>query len=136
MTPEARTIADAADAVLAAILPQAERMQAEYLAQHGRYWQGLWTQDDPPADGEQAHPDASRHPSDQLESWLDTGAASLFPSQMRVRMAVDTYAGTLGQGWVLQVQFEFDGRLYARAIGFGPEARSQDWVDVTPGAVL
>lgn len=133
MRTEAQAIADAADANLLTRLPAAEQMQEAYFAANGRYWQGLWSQPKPPADGEIAAPVLDTRPTDQLETRLDTGAAALFPADAKTRLAVDAYAGPLGHGWVVLLEFEYAGVRHVKSISYGPEDRSHDWQEVSYG---
>lgn len=132
----AQQIADATDANLAASLSAAVSLQNAYFAENGRYWQGVPTIDDPPADGETLTPDTSRRPSDQLEDWVASGAAQLLPDQVQTRLSVDVYDGPAGAGWVVRMEFRSEGVLYRKAVNVGPESsRSHGWREVSDGAI-
>ena len=127
----AQQTADKADAATGNRLQAALTMQADYQRQHGKFWQGLRTQAEPPKDGQPGEPDFKRKPTDQADDWETTGAKNLLPPGLNTSLAVDTYDGPQGQGWVLSMQFESEGKQYMRGINVGPETyRTHDWVEV------
>lgn len=118
-----------ANTILSDVANSIGPLQADYQTQHGHYWQGLRTHGLLPKDGAAAAPDKSRKPSDQVEDWNAAGVS--LPSTMVVAVQVDNYDGPSGQGYVVIAEVELAGRVWRRALGIGPEARSHDWQKVS-----
>lgn len=121
-----------ADQILIDLVAALVPVQADYLAAHGRYWQGVRSHPVTPSDGEKTAPDRTRRPTDQAESWED--AAVPLPASMEIATAVDVYDGPGGHGYVVVGEIAIAGRRWRRAIGVGPEARSHDWVRLETGS--
>ena len=127
---------DKADSFVTQRWSSVQIMQTGYLAQHGRYFQGIVTHDDAPGDGGNVPPGLDRRPTDQAESWRDVGAAPLFPPGMEASAEVHVYDGPQGKGYaiiarMLNDSVGGDGLVYARTWNSGPETwREHDWQPV------
>jgi hypothetical protein len=120
------------DQWLAARWPTIQDRQATYLANHGRYWQGLRsnisnltytdaTDASIPADN------LGSSPTDQIETWL-----AVFPELNGINFPavvwIDTYNGPEGQGYVASVFICHNANCYLRSQNVGPEAwRTAAW---------
>lgn len=100
--------------------------------QRRRYWQGLKLLAADPADGATAAPITTRKPHYQPESWADFGVT--LPANSEVNIWCDQYQGPEGDGWVLHVQVQYNGRVWHRSRQHGPETwrTSGGWEDITP----
>ncbi len=109
--------------------------QADYLAAHGRYWQGLVFNGVPnnassgdPTVAETAC-DHTKKPTDQVHSWADAGvsAGATWPAQLRI----DVYNGPTGHGFVGVARVQWNGNVYQRSHNTGPETWcTHDWTQV------
>lgn len=112
--------------------------QAAYLAAHGRYFQGYATFSlaalpDNPSGGAatvlEVAPTTNTHPTDQAETWTDSGIVLGATIPMALRM--DVYDGPQGKGYVGTVWARWAGNTYTRSQNFGPEDwRTQAWAVV------
>lgn len=115
------------DQTLSMLLPVVQQQQAAYFADHGVYYQMMWTHSDPPSD--YAPPDnLAQVPIGQ------TPAVVLgLPDTMRSRVRIDTYGKP--DGWTLTLQTQFDGAVWQRAVDCGvKQVRSADWQQVVEPA--
>ena len=108
------------DARLTTLWPHIVARQEAFFAAHGRYFQGLRTHATIPANGDETPPDLTTNPHDQPETWAGAGYA--FGATLPMRIAVDTYAGPLGAGWVARVWVRAAAVVWTRARGVGPHA--------------
>jgi hypothetical protein len=108
--------------------------QAAYAAAHGgRFWQGIVIADldalpdNPTGTGEVAEvvPDLTRRAADH-PSWQ---AANVnLGATVPMALAIHTYDGPQGRGYVGQVWVRHNGTTYTRAQNSGPEAwRTRPW---------
>jgi hypothetical protein len=111
-------ITDAIDTGIAAAWPEIQNKQEAYRVQHGRYFQGLCTHSEPPADGQPAVADQlDTHPDYQAETWLDVNYDTQNP---RAALAIDQYVGPQGMGYVCSFRVTIAGELWRREINVGP----------------
>jgi len=114
--------------------------QATYLAAHGRYWQGLLTCTDTNgipnfttgADGDSIQNNLASKPYYQSESITD-----IFPEFLGLPLPAafecTQYVGPFGKGYVVTVWVRFNGTIYTRSKGVGPESRDAAWAAWVPG---
>lgn len=106
----------------------AELAPRQHAAQRarGRYWQGLQTPAAVPEEGERLPPDLTRKPTDQPDDWAAAGPP--LPPDLPLAVAVHTYDGPQGQGYVLLAWAKRGGRVWVAARAVGPEeARAHGW---------
>jgi len=94
--------------------------QADYLATHNRYFQGIAVLDEIPT-GDTV-PDWSRHPQGQAESWADV--ADNLPTTVPYNISISSHRKHLPDGGVLadyavRVEGIYNGLLYSRVDRFG-----------------
>ena len=116
--------------------PNVVTRQATYLANHGQYWQGLWTHSVQPTDNADTAPDLlASHPTDQLESWLGT-LDDLLPANMPAALKIDVYDGPEEMGFVGTVAVKFNSKIYMRSRNEGPEIyRTEAWHEYVPTVI-
>ena len=104
--------------------------QTTYFSGRGRYFQGLWTSGSIPEDGAQITPSRTSNPHDQAQTWEDAGI--VLPSQMRLRIRIDTYKlGRNNFGFIVIGEVRQGGTLYRRKINHGNKTRAgHDWIEV------
>lgn len=117
------------DGRLSLMLTHLEARQEAYIAAHGRYFQGIRTHAVLPKGeiDEETPPNSRVKPTDQAEDWDDVGI--LLPAKMPFALAIDVYDGPRGVGWSIRAEADYQGSLYARRVGFGPDAAdyTHDW---------
>lgn len=126
-------IRNAVDAKLAALWTAIQAKQDAYAASHnGRYWQGLRTVANTPADGATALPDiGTRCPSDQPG---DPWPAAIRNTQLEMAIQMDVYDGPMGTGYQATVQVSIAGQTWTRTAQVGPEAwRVSGWTQIVGG---
>jgi hypothetical protein len=135
ITIEAQNILYTIDQRLVALLPLIENRQEDHLAAYGRYWQGLATHSETPADGAEAAPDRlGLHPHYQQTSWADM-AAGLFPEKTMSNLEIHQMQGSRGPGYTVILSVRIAGRLYQRVIGYaGAAGRGHDWLYIDEGS--
>lgn len=134
---KATDVRETVNGILADLWPRIQAKQAAYYANHGHYWQGLWTHNVAPADGVTVAPnnlDAS--PTDQPISWrkfkADYRLTMLAKLPMAIRM--DVYDGPRGKGYVATCRVGYNGKVYERAAQVGPETElAHGWQEVDGG---
>lgn len=116
---------DQIDALVVALWPGVVAQQDAYHAEHGGFYQMLWTHSEPPAAA--TAPDSlGDRPTDQPASPIQG-----LPATMRSRMRIDTYGKP--EGWVMTLEASIDGDVWQRSIDCGvDESRSQAWVALPP----
>ena len=105
--------------------------QDNYLASHGRYFQGLWTHEVLiPSDGIETVPDnVLTKPTDQADRWADVIS---LPLAMPCRLRIDTYHGPSGRGFVATLEVKIGLRVWSRSTQVGPESwRELAWHQVS-----
>jgi hypothetical protein len=114
------SVTEQIDATLAALLPSVTQQQEAYFAEHGVYYQMLWTHSSPPS--EPTAPDnLSAVPVGQA-----LAPVADLPATMRSRMRIDTYGKP--DGWTATLQVSIDGEVWQRSIDCGVDAsRSNGW---------
>ena len=118
-------------AELDSLFTQFTPLQLEYKSSHNnRYFQGVGTPQTVPEDGNAIAPDLSLHPSDQAEDWDEFGAT--LPSAMNFSVALHTYYGDAGQGWVAVATVIEDGKTWTKQKSFGSEVRDAEWAEMVP----
>lgn len=121
MKPEILAVVDSRFASFSAYV---QKQQAAYLAKTGRYFQGLLTHKEIPADGEEVAPDnLDARPAKQTEGWLDVGQ---LPEKTVSALRIDRYSG----GFVVRVYIRVEEQLWTRAIDFGSGKFTSDWTAV------
>lgn len=117
------------NAALSSLLDTARARQETFLANHGRYWQGLWSHLAVPIETDAVAPtNTAAKPTDQTAHPSWSGVAIL-PATMTYRVRIDVYDGPLGKGWTGTVEVVLpDGRVYTRTANTGPETwRARAW---------
>ena len=100
--------------------------QSNYLQANGRYWQGIKTPQVPPKDGQKKSLEKNIRPSDQAQDWTAAPGLSL---QYPIAMAVHTYLGPQGHGYVLRGEVVIGQDTWFRVKNVGPENyRTHDWI--------
>jgi len=120
----------AIDARLAQLWPVVQTKEANYLAAHGHYWQGLRTHRFTlPADGALVTPDiGALTPTDQPDPW----PSAITTINLEMALVIDVYDGPLGDGYVASVWVMIGGRVWMRSAQVGPETwRVEGWHEVT-----
>ncbi len=110
--------------LLAQLLRNIALKQNAYYKTHGRYWQGLLTSTNVPADGNTLPTVRSLHPTDQIETWGDFMPE--LPAALNIALRVDSCRGVNGDGYVVTAAVKLGGRTFLRSIGFGSEASTDD----------
>lgn len=124
--PTLQEVRDKVDTRLAQIWPVITNRQDTYFQLHGRYWQGIIDPQSLITDATDTDLDSSLHPTDQQETWLDMFGAQL-PAQLPMQIQIDAYQSVEGHGFVATVYVKFNGNIYSRSRGIGPEDRNQSW---------
>jgi hypothetical protein len=122
------------DSQLAAIWPELLAAQTRYYVENGRFFQGLFTHSQVPADGNQAEPDRLwSKPTDQAETWLFLDIELFTPlARLPFMSWLDTYAAPAGVGFVFCSQVYVGVALYEKCLNYGPESfRYQDGLEGT-----
>jgi len=109
-----------------------QNAQAAYLAQHGRYFQGLRTHTVRPNDGLETPPDVGDNkPTDQAERWSDVFP---LPTTMPARLTMSVYHGPQGHGFEVVASVRIGLEVWRRIAQVGPETfRARPWHRVTEG---
>lgn len=108
----------AIDTGIAAVLPEIATKQTAFIGTHGRYFQGLPTHSEPPADGQTEPADQlDSHPFYQAETWLDVGYDDTTP---HAALAIDQYLGPDGPGYACRFTVLIDGQPWQRVVNVGP----------------
>jgi hypothetical protein len=119
------SVTEQIDATLVALLPFVSQQQEGYLAEHGVYYQMLWTHSIPPA-GPTAPDNLSALPVGQIPA-----PVLGLPATMRSRMRIDTYGKP--DGWTMTLQAEIDGEVWQRSVDCGTDpSRNAAWAVVLP----
>jgi hypothetical protein len=121
------------DARLAPLWRHILTRQTIHYQMYDKYFQGLSTHGDIPADGAEVLLDLhGASPTDQPTNWLDFLGDDL-PESLPMALVIDTYDGPGGTGFVASVYVFANGNLYSRSKGIGPErARlTKSWHRVT-----
>jgi len=119
------SVTEQIDTTLAALLPSATAQQDAYFAEHGVYYQMLWTHTAPPAE-----PTAPDNLSGLPVGQIPAPVLGL-PATMRSRMRIDTYGKP--DGWTMTLQAEIDGEVWQRSIDCGTDAsRNAAWAVPPP----
>jgi hypothetical protein len=114
------SVTEQIDATLAALLPSVTAQQEAYFADHGVYYQMLWTHTSPPT-GLTAPDNLSAVPVGQAPA-----PVAGLPATMRSRMRIDTYGKP--DGWTMTLQASIDGEVWQRSIDCGVNtSRSTAW---------
>lgn len=111
---------DTIDAAVAQLWPYVVAQQEAYRAEHGCYYQMLWTHSFVPA--EYVAPDnLTARPTDQPSHPI-----SNLPQTMRSRFKIDTYGQP--HGWVMTLETSENGETVERAIDCGADpSRTHGW---------
>ena len=102
-----------------------------YFSTNGRYFQGLFTSSEIPADGADVVPNGGTNPHDQGDTWNDFGLS--LPGQMKIRMRCDTYVVGGAHGFIVIGEVRQAGILYRRAENHGPSSedrKAHNWIEV------
>lgn len=121
------------DQKIVAMWPVVISKQSNYYANHGRFFQGLYTHSVTPADGNHSQPDQLfLHPTDQAASWLTLNVEQLGPLQyLPFAIWMDSYQAPAGDGFVGCIQVVIQSHLARRCQNYGPEThRTHDWIEV------
>lgn len=120
------TVRNRVNAFLTARWPAIVSRQDDYFANHGRYWQGLWTHtatpDQTSEDGDAPPDNLDSTPTDQPVSWRARWANALDSIPFPARLRIDVYESPEGHGWAATVQIRYGGKTYQRSQGVGPRA--------------
>lgn len=110
-----------------------QQRETAYYAEHRTYWQGLRTSLTDPkhtdsVDDSKPADNLNSYPTDQPYTWL-----AIFPEMDGVSIPavlwIDVYDGPSGPGYIATVSIEYNGVLYSRSLGVGPEAaRTSPWL--------
>lgn len=113
------------DATLAALLPVVHQQQDAYLAEHGVYYQMLWTHSEPPS-----QPTAPDNLA-ALPVGQDPATVSGLPALMRSRIRIDTYGQP--DGWLMTLEASVDGVVWRKSVDCGvkPEWSGEWQIDAT-----
>ena len=106
----------------------------------GRYFQGLWThtgevEQTDALDGDQTADNLAAKPTDQAHDWRDLIQTTLDAVPFPARLKIDVYDGPAGHGWFATLEVRYQGNLYRRSKGIGPEDRDAEWHLVTEVSV-
>jgi len=112
--------------------------QEQYFANHGRYFQGLWTHaeveqtDD--LRGDKLADGLASKPTDQPHDWRDFIGNALDSTKFPARLRIDVYDGPEGHGWQAVLEVKYKGNIYTRTKQVGPETyRTHGWQKAEPG---
>ena len=95
-----------------------ESAQPDFMAQHGKFWQGV--------ELDLSDQDLTKHPTDQDETWVDLGFT--LPGLPFGTIREDVYEGPGGWGFVTTVRIENGSDIWEKALQDGPETeRAHDW---------
>lgn len=122
------------DQKVTAMWPFVIQKQTQYYANHGNFFQGLYTHSVTPSDGNQNQPDQLfLHPTDQVATWLTLNVEQLGPLEyLPFAIWMDSYQAPGGDGFVGCIEVIINGRLGRRCQNYGPETwRTHDWIEVT-----
>ncbi len=121
------------DAQIDVLLPHLADFQLSYHDAAGKYYQALQSHSQAPS--VVTEPDQlSGKPTDQAEDlayfWKDQ---AYLPAKLGWSFAINTYAGPDGDGYVLVVTGDIEGKIWSRSINVGPEEwRTSDWTETVP----
>lgn len=106
--------------------PTIQTREATYFTNHGKYFQGVYT-NATPTDPAELVPDLTKKPTDQAETWAN--ANFTMPATMPVRLWIDVYNGPQGHGWTLNAQVIVGANTWQICVqGAGSETwRAFDW---------
>jgi hypothetical protein len=131
-------IRDEVDSRLIPMWTQIVNMQNNFLENHGRYFQGLYTHLNTPEDGADVAPDdLDSKPSDQQHTWRNV-ADSFFPAKMMAKLKSDAMYGVEGHGFVIYLVLKVQGKRYIRSKGYGSSsalALTDDWKELIESEV-
>jgi hypothetical protein len=114
------SVTEQIDATLAALLPSVTAQQDGYFAEHGVYYQMLWTHTAPPT-GPTAPDNLSAVPVGQAPA-----PVAGLPATMRSRLRIDTYGKP--DGWTMTLEASINGEVWQRSIDCGVNpSRSTAW---------
>lgn len=113
------------DAALAAIWGRIQTFEANYLAAHGHYWQGIRNPVVLPADGNDVTLNNSLKPTDQAENWADANLS--LPVSLPMSIEIQTHNGSLGMGYTGIVKVKVQTDTYQRTQGFGAHSITSPW---------
>lgn len=123
-------IRNAVDAQLAVIWTKVQTWEANYLAVHGGYWQGIINPSVIPADNNEVALNLARRPTDQIEDWA---AANLtLPATLPMAFQIDVHNGPSGRGYTGTVYVKVLGNTYMRKQGVGAHSTTAAWLLVRP----
>lgn len=95
--------------------------QEQYFANHGRYFQGLWTHSAEVEDGADVAPDnLLLGPTDQAARWPDF---ITLPNLLPCALRIDVYEGPDGHGWRITLRVKVAGNVYQRQAEVGPQGQ-------------
>jgi len=108
------------------ILPR----QQQYFEAHGHFWQGLMTHTYVPnADPLGYHPEIGdlldSSPTDQASTWRQAFPEVDVPLDFALKS--DVYEGPLGHGFWVTLYVAYQGVVYRRIKGYGPEDHDAGW---------
>ncbi len=117
---------DRVNTKLAALWPVLVARQDDYLAAHGRYWQGLLTHGILPIDDDDPLPDQlARTPKEQpgvhVQDWRAM-LPELDGKPLPMALQVHTYGAPDGDGWWAEAHILYQGIHRRRMKGAGPLA--------------
>lgn len=120
------------DAQIAIFLPKLDSFEYQYFTQTGAYWQALQSHDTPP-EGVALPDDLNKIPTDGDVSLAVMWDYAALPEQIGWSWRVDTYSGTDGAGYVLNISTTIEGVQWFMSINRGPEQwRGADWYSFQP----
>lgn len=103
--------------------------QTDYLAAHGRYYQGILT--GLPENGNAAVPDRTKKPTDQAEDWVAFGITLPNGNGASViGYGFDAYTA----GYVAFGEIKIAGQTWRRQTDFGGGMETFDWTEFGIGA--
>lgn len=110
---------------------QIQRRQGNYKSQTGRFFQGLPTHANAPANGSENYPERFlQSPTDQRLNWYDAGFLPYSPMGYQARM--DVYDGPMGAGYVFCLRIVWEGTTYERCYNYGPDGSyGHGWQEVS-----
>lgn len=121
-------IRTAVDNRLTALWPTMQTRQATYLANHGRYWQGLRTHSVNPAEGNTVLPTVGTAVP-YYQTAADAWPSAILTTALEMVLWMDQYVTPDGTpGYVGTVQVDVLGHTYQRSQQVGPETwRTDAW---------
>jgi hypothetical protein len=101
--------------------------QETYKANHGHYFQGLWThhneiEQTDLLDGDVPPDRIEDSPTDTPHNWRELIQNAFDALPFPARLRIDVYEAPTGVGWFAVLHVRYQGTIYARAKGVGPEA--------------